>query len=164
MSQPSYIGVSDPNQMLNIGDMSQNPMGIFKNMQRKNLGFNGFQDIGSNMNFGYSNSGFDIGKYSMPDLGSYSDAWSKGGFGGLWDRLSSPKGGTIFNPGKSDLEMGIGGLSALAGLYGAYKQNEYSNKMRQLAERQQSMYEQQIADQNRRRDLAQSNYNKAMGV
>jgi len=158
------MGVSDPNQMLNLGDMSQNPMGIFKNMQRKKLGFNVVQDIGSNMDFGSSNTDFDMSKYAMPELGSYSDAWSKGGFGGLWDRLTSSKGGTVFNPGKSDLEMGIGGLSALAGLYGAYKQNEYFEKMRKLAERQQSMYEQQIADQNRRRALAQSNYNKAMGV
>jgi hypothetical protein len=61
--------------------------------------------------------------------------------------------------GKSIVEMGIGGLSSLASLWGAYNQKLYQDKMANLQKRAEDIYEQQVARQNQRQDLAQANYN-----
>jgi hypothetical protein len=61
--------------------------------------------------------------------------------------------------GKSVVEMGIGGLSSLASLWGAYNQKLYQDKMANLQKRAEDIYEQQVARQNQRQDLAQANYN-----
>jgi len=86
------------------------------------------------------------------DIGSMSDL-------GSW--MTSPTGGTVGNPAKSPLEFGLAGLGTVSQLYSAYNSGKYQDKMAGLAERQQSVYEQELAAQNARRDKAQSNYDAA---
>lgn len=88
---------------------------------------------------------------------------------GLWDSIKG-WAGDMFNTtpnspgGKSNAEMTLGGISALGSLYGAYNTKNYQDKMAKLQEQAQGLYNQQVQRQNQRQDLAQANYNKAMGV
>jgi len=88
----------------------------------------------------------------------FGDISSMGDFGS-W--MTSPTSGTVGNPGKTPLEFGLAGLGVGSQIYSAYNSNKYQNKMAGLAERQQSVYESELAAQNARRDRAQSNYDAA---
>lgn len=99
------------------------------------------------------------------DVSMTGDNSGQGLLGSLWQGAkdfgnwaTKPLSGTDMNPGKSFLDYGLSGLSGLASLYGAFKQSEYSDKMNKLAERQQGLYESQLARDNARKDLAQSRY------
>ena len=91
-----------------------------------------------------------------PEQGLFGSLWQGAKDFGNW--ATKPLSGTNMNPGKSFLDYGLSGLSGLASLYGAFKQGEYSDKMNKLAERQQSLYESELAKDRARKDLAQSRY------
>ena len=57
-----------------------------------------------------------------------------------------------------------GGINMATGLWSAYNQNKYADKMAKLEAQRQGFYEQQVNRQNQRQDLAQANYNKSQGL
>lgn len=100
----------------------------------------------------YDNTSF-IERMSNDGIGS--------AFSGLGDSISNWWGGLS---GKDQIGAVTGGLNAAAGLWGAYNQQKYADKIANLERQKQGFYEQQVNRQNQRQDLAQANYNKAMGV
>lgn len=78
------------------------------------------------------------------------------GLGGIWDWATANRGG-----GSSYAKTGLGVLSAGADLWTAYNQNKYQKKMGDLAERQQNIYEQQLAKQEVKQNKAQAAYDAA---
>ena len=88
----------------------------------------------------------------LADVGSLADF-------GSW--MTNPMSGTVGNPGKSPMELGLAGIGAGSQIYSAYNAGKYQDKMAGLASRQQSVYESELAAQNARRDKAQANYDAA---
>ena len=88
----------------------------------------------------------------LSDVGSLADF-------GSW--ATNPMSGTLGNPGKSPMELGLAGIGAGSQIYSAYNAGKYQDKMAGLAARQQSVYESELAAQNARRDRAQANYDAA---
>lgn len=88
--------------------------------------------------------------YTLPT--SYADQLSSM-FSGLGDKLSNASVGDL-----GAIASGVGSI------FNAYNQGQYQNKMANLYNQQYAMQKAQQDRINARQDLAQSNYNKAMGV
>jgi len=81
------------------------------------------------------------------------------GLGGVYDWATANRGG-----GSSYAKTGLGVLSAATDLWSAYNDNKYKDKMAKLADRQQSVYEDQLAKQEAKQAKAQAAYDAAQNA
>jgi len=138
------------------------------------LNMNLFKSNNSNDNSGIIGAGsyedqlksaqIDLTKSQITANNAQAD-WAKGsdmtfdqaeGLGGVYDWATANRGG-----GSSYAKTGLGVLGVATDAWAAYNDNKYKDKMAKLADRQQKVYEDQLAKQEAKQAKAQAAYDAA---